>query len=110
MGKVKGNGLMNLRKLALTYLGWCPGVEAAAKFVPNKEISSVKLGFLIIIIFSLSGATFFMSQVALGKFGLPMLNYESYYGVPQIFEYHGKPFLAFILYTDTMQTGVPSAF
>ena len=30
---------MNPRKTYLTYLGWCPGVEAASKFIPDKELS-----------------------------------------------------------------------
>ena len=29
---------MNLRKITLKYMGWCPGVEAAAMFIPDKEI------------------------------------------------------------------------
>ena len=30
---------MNPRRICLTYLGWCPGVEAASKFIPDKELS-----------------------------------------------------------------------
>ena len=29
---------MSLRKVTLRYLGWCPGIEAAARFIPDKEI------------------------------------------------------------------------
>jgi hypothetical protein len=31
---------MNLRKVTLRYLGWCPGVESAARFIPEGELSS----------------------------------------------------------------------
>ena len=31
---------MNLRKITLKYMGWCPGVKSAAMFIPDKEISS----------------------------------------------------------------------
>jgi len=30
---------MNPRSVFITYLGWCPGAQAAAKFVPDKDIS-----------------------------------------------------------------------
>ena len=33
--------MMNLRKVTLSYLGWCPGVSAAAKFVPDREIPDI---------------------------------------------------------------------
>ena len=29
---------MNLRRITLKYMGWCPGIEAAARFIPDKEI------------------------------------------------------------------------
>lgn len=32
---------MNLRKITLRYMGWCPGIDDAAKFLPNFEINSV---------------------------------------------------------------------
>jgi hypothetical protein len=33
---------MNLRKVTLRYLGWCPGIESAARFVPDREISGTR--------------------------------------------------------------------
>ena len=30
---------MNLRNITLKYMGWCPGVEVAARFVPDREIN-----------------------------------------------------------------------
>jgi len=30
---------MNLRRLTLRYMGWCPGVKSAATFIPDKEFS-----------------------------------------------------------------------
>jgi hypothetical protein len=29
---------MNPRKTCLTYLGWCPGIDSAASFLPNRDI------------------------------------------------------------------------
>jgi len=31
---------MNLRKITLRYMGWCPGVKSAARFIPERDISS----------------------------------------------------------------------
>jgi len=31
---------MNLRKLTQMYMGWCPGVESAARFIPDRDISN----------------------------------------------------------------------
>lgn len=32
---------MNLRNLTLKYMGWCPGIDAAARFIPDMEINGV---------------------------------------------------------------------
>ncbi|MBD3207283.1 hypothetical protein GF319_13210 [Candidatus Bathyarchaeota archaeon] len=54
---------MNPRKITLEYLGWCPGVESAARFIPDKELSEKVillritggvLGFILLGVF-LSG-------------------------------------------------------
>ena len=45
---------MNPRKITLRYMGWCPGIKAAARFVPNKEINipfSMRLFTITIAIF-----------------------------------------------------------
>ena len=30
---------MNLKKVTLRYMGWCPGVESAARFLPDRDMS-----------------------------------------------------------------------
>ena len=32
---------MNLRVLTQKYMGWCPGVKAAARFMPDKDIPEI---------------------------------------------------------------------
>ena len=32
---------MNLRKVTLRYLGWCPGVDHAAKFFPDRDVPDI---------------------------------------------------------------------
>lgn len=40
---------MNFRKITLKYMGWCPGIEAAARFIPDKEIPRTHVYILISI-------------------------------------------------------------
>jgi len=53
---------MNPRKVTLRYLGWCPGMEAAARFIPENEVPiralhiSIVSG-LVFLLFYLSLAT-----------------------------------------------------
>ena len=30
---------MNLRRITLRYVGWCPGIESAARFLPDRDMS-----------------------------------------------------------------------
>ena len=41
---------MNLRKVTLRYLGWCPGLDSAARFIPDRNIvgaNHLRSGFQI---------------------------------------------------------------
>jgi len=33
---------MNLRTLTLKYLGWCPGMDNAARFIPDGDIPDAR--------------------------------------------------------------------
>jgi len=41
---------MNLRRTTLKYMSWCPGIEAAAHFIPDKEISNKRLMQVYVLI------------------------------------------------------------
>jgi len=43
---------MNFHKITLKYLGWCPGIEAAASFIPDHEVSNRKVILLTSIAMS----------------------------------------------------------
>jgi hypothetical protein len=55
---------MNLRKITLKYMGWCPGIEAAARFIPDKDIpnkitvASMLLSLTILISIGLAAQIF----------------------------------------------------
>jgi hypothetical protein len=42
---------MNLRALTLRYLGWCPGVHSAARWIPDREYSNRRVFASSMIIF-----------------------------------------------------------
>ncbi len=41
---------MNLRKITLRYMGWCPGVESAARFIPDEEVGRGKLVWVLMML------------------------------------------------------------
>lgn len=64
---------MNLRKITLKYMGWCPGIKAAAQFIPDTYVPvTPKLLIITMIIF----------------LGLTLLSFEAYrlYSPPPISE------------------------
>jgi hypothetical protein len=62
---------MNLRSLTLKYLGWCPGVESAARFIPERDVSNktviaLAISFTSIIIVGLFAAQNLLIRPASG--------------------------------------------
>ena len=33
---------MNLRRITLRYMGWCPGIKSAARFIPDMIVAAFK--------------------------------------------------------------------
>ncbi|HUV55096.1 MAG TPA: hypothetical protein VMW03_07820 [Candidatus Krumholzibacteriaceae bacterium] len=69
---------MNLRKLTLRYMGWCPGYDSASRFVPDRDIGgrAVAAAFtavMLIIIFSpaFNGLFRFALMVVTAFIGVP---------------------------------------
>ena len=65
---------MNLRKLTLKYMGWCPGIDNAAKFIPDRDIPDVKIRKIgTILMAALSFLTFaaYSVRLILLKLSLP---------------------------------------
>jgi len=62
---------MNFRVLTLRYMGWCPGVESAARFIPDREIPPIRIVFAVFIIASVSASSFLFSREALVYIGFP---------------------------------------
>ena len=62
---------MNFRVLTLKYMGWCPGVESAARFIPDRDIPPIRIVFSFFIIASVSASSFLLSREALVYLGFP---------------------------------------
>ena len=82
---------MNLRKITLKYMGWCPGIDSAARFVPNREINALlaSVGTLYDI-----GTTIWVSSIA-----IILIRYS--HGVPSpAYPYTYLFWLGFLLEVD----------
>jgi len=53
---------MNPRKIALSYLGWCPGIRSVDSFLPDREISSTNVTIAGISVVSLMILSSFILQ------------------------------------------------
>lgn len=72
---------MNFRNLTQKYLGWCPGVNAASRFLPDKEISSNRLTLLVVLASMIA-----FSGYTLTKNALTMVDVPSQRDVPISYE------------------------
>jgi len=57
---------MNLRKITLEYLSWCPGVESAARFIPDRDISKTMFISGIVILLTGSMIAFYGTRIHAG--------------------------------------------
>jgi len=62
---------MNLRKITLRYMGWCPGVKSAARFIPNQNIPPSKIILVFFIITSIMIGSYMISIQALSAQNYP---------------------------------------
>jgi len=57
---------MNFRVLTLRYMGWCPGVKAAARFIPDRDISKTMLLSGIVILLTGSMIALYGTRIHAG--------------------------------------------
>ncbi len=62
---------MNLRKITLRYMGWCPGVEAASKFIPDRDIPPSRVALLVVLAAFVSVSSFIATQRVLNAVVYP---------------------------------------
>ncbi len=77
---------MNIRHLTMKYLGWCPGVKEAARFIPEREIPSTQLAMMLALALMISLSGYYITDMALSTVGFP-----SYGNISVIYE---NPILA----------------
>ena len=68
-----GSGIdaMNLRKITVKYMGWCPGVKAAARFVPDRDVPPIRITVFVVLIGSVALSSYLIAQRALTIYGIP---------------------------------------
>jgi hypothetical protein len=92
---------MNLRKMTLKYFGWCPGVKAAAEFLPEKEYNFPLYALILFIlgliivqttsvntVFYESRVTFLVLLGAIVLIGLVWKRFKPKDWTLEEFEYH----------------------
>lgn len=62
---------MNLRKITLRYMGWCPGVKAASRFLPDGEIPSTQVAMMLALASMISLSGYHITNMALSTVGFP---------------------------------------
>jgi len=62
---------MNLRKLTQMYMGWCPGVESAARFIPDRDIPPIRIATILVLAASVSVTCFYASMGVLNAVTFP---------------------------------------
>lgn len=85
---------MNFRILTLKYMGWCPGVESAAKFIPDRDIPPTRIVFAALLIGSVSASSFLLSRETMVYLGFPSdppVRYSN--GNPKIVSFDGQLYL-----------------
>jgi len=62
---------MNLRVITLRYLGWCPGVKSAARFMPDEDIPLTRIAAFIVLLGSVAVMSYLFIQSSLAFYGIP---------------------------------------
>jgi hypothetical protein len=93
---------LNLQKAALRYMGWCPGAETAAKFLPDKNIPASKFITALTLLAAISLTTYYVSFLAFTRINLtstPSLKARN--TDPHISVRNSEPYLIFVVETGT---------
>jgi hypothetical protein len=87
---------MNPRATLVTLLGWCPGVQAAANFLPDREVSNKQIALSITLLVIVTASTFTVSEALLANYNFTNTNIKTTYTYPVIQAIDGNIYLTFI--------------
>ena len=62
---------MNLRTITLKYLGWCPGVSSAARFIPNRDADPRRIVSIIALAMVMLVSGFYTTNLILASIDFP---------------------------------------
>jgi hypothetical protein len=71
---------MNFRVLTQKYMGWCPGVESAARFIPDRDVNDKAVGaaFIMLMLYII-----FLSAFN-GIFRFVLMVFTAFIGAPAV--------------------------
>jgi len=71
---------MNLRVLTQKYMGWCPGVESAARFIPDRDVNDKAVGaaFIMLMLYIIFFSAF------PGMFRFVVMAFTAFIGAPAV--------------------------
>ena len=91
---------MNLRTITLRYLGWCPGVKAAARFLPDRDIPPTRILMMAALVPSVFISSFFVVHRSLITIGYPSPPIcDISIGSPKLVVVEDQPYIAVELET-----------
>jgi hypothetical protein len=84
---------MNPRATFTILLGWCPGVKAAAKFIPDKDFSNKRIAFSLAVVVTVAATSYTLSDVILVWAGLPNIALTKSFNDPVLGVRDGRVYL-----------------
>jgi hypothetical protein len=93
--------MMNPRVTFNLLLGWCPGVKAAAKFMPDREVSNKRVAFSLALVVVVAATSYTLSDVILAWAGIPSVNLVKSFNDPVLGTRNGHTYLSFGQETET---------
>jgi hypothetical protein len=86
---------MNPRTTFVTLLGWCPGVKAAAKFMPDRDVSNKRIAFSLAIVATVAVSSYFASGVFLAWASIPSVSLTKSFNTPILAARDGRLYISF---------------
>jgi len=81
---------VNLRTLTLTYLGWCPGVSSAARFIPDKDADPRRIASIIALAMVVLFSGFYTSNFILASIDFPSMTGAKTVNVDPVLTVYGE--------------------
>jgi len=85
---------MNPRATFTILLGWCPGVKAAAKFIPDRDVSNKRIAFSLAVVVTVAATSYMLSDIILVWAGIPSVTLTKSFNDPVLGVRDGRVYLS----------------